>query len=264
IFLLALRSERVISRRTLLCLAPLLMIPVLFAEVKAAFVYLPLGLFVLYRRTLLRNPAALIGSLAGMALLLGVFLYAYNALHWSVRGKDFETNVVESFAYTFEPEQGYCAQQTGEMPRWGTLVYWYHQHVDGDPVKMLFGHGFGAARTQGQVLGTAAKKVYPLKIDRLGLTKFLWETGVLGVVAVLGVLAGAFRLAGRIARARDAVPWKRAVARGLQAAIPLFFMSFLYRNDLPYAAPSIFLFMAALGVLAWLNQKPRPALVQAP
>jgi hypothetical protein len=262
IFLLALRRERVISRRTLFALAPLVMIPVLFAEVKAVFVYLPLGLFVLYRRALLRNPLALVASIAGGALVLGGCLYAYNALHWSVRGKDFETNVIESFAYTFETEQGYYAEQTGEMPRWGTLVYWYQQHAGGDPMEMLFGHGFGASRTQGQVLGTAAADVWPLKIDRLGLTKFLWDVGVLGVGALLGILAGAFRLAGRIARAPDSVPWKRAVARGLQAAIPLFFMSFLYRNDLPYAAPSMFLLMAALGLLAWLNQKPRSA-VQA-
>jgi hypothetical protein len=61
--------------------------------------------------------------------------------------------------------------------------------------------------------------------------------------------------AGRAASDIRLPNWMRAIACALQAFIPLIMLSMAYRNDIPYAAPMMFIVMATLGLISWLNKQ---------
>lgn len=255
---LAMHRGGAIPKRRAVLLLPLLGAPLLLMEVKVFFFYLPVSLLVLYRQEVMRRPFAFLAGGVLTLIVMGGALLAYQALHWSVRGGDLEENVRSSFAYSFQSIAGYETAQEGALTRRGVLEYWWREHESGSTLHMLIGHGLGSARTQGQVLGEAAREHYPSNIDRTGIAMMLWEFGVLGVAALMGLGLGAFLKAGRLARSARLEPWQQALAAGLQAIIPLFFMSMLYRNDLPYAGPAMFMAMGTFGLLAWLGKQRRP------
>jgi hypothetical protein len=88
----------------------------------------------------------------------------------------------------------------------------------------------------------AQKKYAGLRIGYTGLSALLWDTGVLGVVCVLGMFASAFFTAGRLAahyrQQRDA--FRTALFEGLQAAMAVLALSLAHKNffvvHLPYQA----------------------------
>ena len=253
--LIALRRHRITSRRLFLVVLAFLTIPLLLMEVKIVFVYLPVALIVLYRESILRRPLSFIGTSAiGTIVLIGL-IGAYQFLHWSAKSMDLQRNVEERFMYSFEAKAGPQASRLGVMTRRETLEFWWDRHGTTNLLQTMLGHGMGSSKTGGLVTGDVARRYAPMHIDRLGLSSLLWDLGILGVLAVLGLLAGAFFKAGRLALNNSLESWQRGLASGLQAAVPLFALSIAYRNDIPYAAPMMFLLMTCFGLLAWLQRQ---------
>jgi phosphatidylserine synthase len=94
-----------------------------------------------------------------------------------------------------------------------------------------------------EVSNTLAQKKYPgMRIGYTGLSALLWETGVLGVVCVLGMFLSAFLAAGRLAthHRRRGDSFHTALFEGLQAAIAVLTLSLAHKNffvvHLPYQA----------------------------
>ncbi|HKY01020.1 MAG TPA: hypothetical protein VJM53_00545 [Burkholderiales bacterium] len=253
----AMRSEGVFSRRRFITLACLLGLPLLFMEVKIIFFYLPLAMAVLFRHQIRKRPHVFVlWCTLGLLMLFGLLL-SYQALHWSARGGNMTRNIANSFAYSFDEHSGDQAAETGIMTRRETLEFWAKRHDWSSMHEVLVGHGLGASRTVGMAQGEVALRYQPLFVDRTGLTQFLWDFGLIGVFATCGILLAFYRDCGRYAKASGLLPWQRAMARSLQAIAPLFFLSLLYRNDIPYAAPMMFLLMSALGLSAWLGKQVR-------
>ena len=238
-----------LSGRRLMLLIAVLGVPLLLMEVKVVFIYLPIGLAVIFRRDLLRRPVKTLlwGSVVCGLLAGGIAAYQY--LHWSVRGTTIEESVEKSFSYSFSR-----STETGALTRRGVIEFWWDKHGMDNLSETIIGHGLGAARTQGQTLGTMAVKYYPAKIDRTGVAMFLWDFGILGTAAFFCMLFGTFLRAGRIAKT-VAVTWQAGLAAGLQAVCVLAGLSSLYRNDIPYAAPMMFLLMGLFGLTAWLGKQ---------
>ena len=65
----------------------------------------------------------------------------------------------------------------------------------------------------------------------------------------------AFINAGRGAKDQNLLNWERGLAAALQAFLPVIFLSMMYRNDVPYAAPMMFIVMATFGLISWLNRQ---------
>ncbi len=254
LLLLAYRREKLISKRALLLMLMVVFFPLLLMEVKIVFFYLPVGLIVLYRNELLSRPMFAIGALSSGAVLLLGLLFAYQTLHWSAKSEDIQSNIERAFSYSFESRTG-GASEPGVLTRRGAIEFWWNEHADKNYTQLFLGHGLGSARTQGQVIGAMAIKNYPRIIDRTGLSMMLWEVGMIGVILLLWMWFLMWRLVARISRQKLLDVHHLAMAKGLHAIMPLFVMSLLYRNDIPYAAPMMFLLMASFGLISWLSRR---------
>ncbi len=259
LFLISFRLSRRIAGRRFILLLGVVLLPLLFMEVKVIFFYIPVGIAALLGGRLFRRPLLLLAYAIGSVALIAGFLAAYQAFHWSAQGEDWRENVERAFSYSFSSEAGYESARYGLLTRRGVLEYWFEQHGSGNWLETFVGHGLGAARTSGQVLGEQARAHYPKNIDRTGIAMMLWEVGLLGVLAMLGIWFAAFAKANRVVRVTGTSEWAHAVARGLRGALILVPMSFLYRNDIPYAAPMMFLVMAMFGLAGWLEHQRRAA-----
>jgi len=259
LFVLAIKRYKLIKNMKMFIACALLAFPIPFMEVKVVVFYFPLGLLVLYKDYLYRRPVKFLAGVIVSALVLFGMLVSLQALHWSLKGGTIEENMEKAFRYSFEVESRDGFHRDIKMSRLGVLVFWAEQHGTRRFINTIIGHGLGASRTQGQVMGVEAIR-YGKKIDQTGLSTMLWDVGLLGVFLLLAILAVMFLLAGKLSKVPELKDWQKALAGGLQSTIPLLFLSFSYRHDIPYAAPMMFLTMAIFGLIFWLNRQAAMAL----
>lgn len=250
--LLAAYREKLLDKKRTVLFLVLLAVPVLLAEVKAIFIYLPVALMLVYGAELKRRPVAFVALAIGCVLAVSALLLAYDRLHWSKRSGDFSTRVEKLFSYSFEDRPPSFQMRYGVMSRREAVSFWV-EHGTANAVATLIGHGIGSSRTEGLTLGHAARPYYPAPIDGTGLSLLLWEVGLIGTGAVFAMLLAGYQAARRLA-SKLSDPGRRAVARTLQVSFLLFLLSIPYRNDIPYAAPMMFMVMTAFGLLGWLNR----------
>ncbi|MEO5703108.1 MAG: hypothetical protein ABIQ54_04410 [Gammaproteobacteria bacterium] len=259
--LLALRRDGLLSTRKLLLALPFLFFPLLIMEVKVIVIYVPLCLFILYKDLIWRRPVAFFsGATAALMIMVGI-IFAYQALHWSAAGSNIEKSLESMVSYSFVKRLDAENRAKGIMTRREVIDFWWEKHDLDEPVSMLLGHGLGASRTQGMGHGHIAAKYAPRVIDYTALALILWDTGLVGIVAVLALIISAFRMAKRLSLSTRLDPWQKSLARGLHALIPIFLVSILYQGDIFYAAPMTFMLMTVLGLLAWLRNQEYSATV---
>jgi len=259
VMLLALHRERLLESHKLFMAIPLLLTPLLLMEVKVIVIYLPVALFILYKDVIWRRPLPFIGASLGVLMLIAGIIFSYQSLHWSASGANIERNIASMSSYSFVERLGPSARADGVMTRREVIEFWWQKHGLDEPVNMFLGHGLGASRTRGMGVGHIAAQYAPRSIDLTGLAVILWDTGLIGAAAVAALFISGYRRARRLSRSVHLDPWQRALAQGLRAVIPIFLISILYRSDIPYAAPMMFMLMMVLGLLAWLNNQDQPA-----
>jgi hypothetical protein len=240
----------------------LLAVPLVLAEVKVAFIYLVIALFLVYRRAILRNPLGFLSGSLVVGLVLAGGLLLYQEIHWGKNGRTFNENVEHFLGYSFEKETSIHRYRFGYMTRREAIEYWAARHDATNVGRTLFGHGFGSARTSGLVVGEAARPHYPRKIDSTGLSSLLWEFGVIGTVLAIGALISGFLICGRLCRHSGLLAWEQSLAGALQVLFLSLLISLPYRNDIPYAAPCMFLLMSGLGLTLWLCRRASGELLQ--
>lgn len=255
IVMLAFYKEKLCSKKEIFTASFLLVIPLLLMEAKIIFFYIPIALFFLFRKDVARRPFAFLGWSIVLASFLGGVLLIYQLFHWSAAGTDLQESFTKAFTYSFQSKVGYQSSDTAVLTRRGVLDFWITRHGSENFIQTMIGHGIGASRTVGQVTGCEAVRYAPANIDRTGLALFLWDFGIIGVILILGVIVGAYRQLSKTIRTHQGPRWQLALAAGLQAVLPLLLMSMLYRNDIPYAAPMMFILMAILGLGDWLSKQ---------
>ncbi len=254
--LLAFLKYNLVPKRRWLYLT-LLIMPMLFIEVKALFIYLPVALFILYKDLVFRDPLRfLLMSFAVFGGLVAM-LFIYQVYHWSGKSGDVTQNLSKMFAYSFQESAGQGKQEEGVMTRVEVITFWWDKQTLLNPSPLLLGHGPSASKTGGIEKGAIAQRYAPREIDRTGLALILWDFGIFGLAVLLWLLWRMYRLASTLVDRLADVRLK-ALAHGLQSIVPLFFLSMLYRNDLPYAPPMMLSFMLVLGLLVWLARQVQP------
>jgi hypothetical protein len=245
-FLLAMWKNGVMGTFKMGVLSVLLLSPMVVNQARVSVLYVLLIFIVIFWRDIVRKPGKFVLASAGMVGLVAVLMTALMLSHpggaltsWSA--------VVEK---AYEQQTVTVQQHEGryELSRWSVLTFWAQQHVRANPVQTLLGHGPGASREPDdtnvlEVTDTLAQKKYPgLRIGYTALSALLWDTGVLGVICVLGMFASAFFTAGRLAthyrRQRDG--FHTAMFEGLQAAMAVLALSLAHKNffavHVPYQA----------------------------
>lgn len=252
------------TKVVLLCVP--LMLPIFVNEAKISALYVPLIYIILFYRDIFVRPVKFI--LAGLAMLgaLAVLLTALTLAQPSGKLKTW-SDLVD---FTFERQTASMSGRAGqfsELSRWTALTFWVDEHVNANPANVLLGHGPGASRVQDggfDLASTLAEQRYGnLQIGYTALSAILWEVGVLGLIAVLGMFAAAFRNAQWLANyylERD--NRKAALFDGLAAAIALLALSLAHKDffvtHLPYQT-IIVLIMGYLAVARMRISEPDPS-----
>lgn len=220
------------------------------AEVKVALLLLPLAIAVLFRGELFRRPMRFLLVAALTSAVSFVGLLAYQAQFASTRTAEGQSlgRYVESVV-----ERSLDSQQinlaTGEMGRGTAIRFWWEVNRNAGVSQMLIGHGIGSSRIGGSVVGEAAAR-YRFRIDRSSLAIYLWEGGVLSVLALLSVLAFAMVASVKGASLYRDCPVGQAA---LSAGMPLLLIVALllpYNTDLANVQSLQLLVMLLIGQAA--------------
>jgi hypothetical protein len=235
-FLLAMWKNGAMGTFKMGVLSVLLLSPLVVNQARVSVVYVLLVFIVVFWRDIVRKPGKFLAASFGMAGLVAVLMTAIMLSNpggaltsWSA--------VVEK---VYEQQTVTVQQHEGryELSRWSVLTFWAKQHVRANPVQTLLGHGPGASREPDdnavlEVNDTLAQKKYAgLRIGYTGVSMLLWDTGVVGLICVLGMFASAFFIAVRLAAhyRRQGDGFRTAMFEGLQAAIAVLALSLAHKN----------------------------------
>lgn len=251
ILALSLRRYRQIS--TLGCAAvwAVALLVIGMAEVKVVVVLLPVGIATLFWREIYRRPVmALLGGVATLTLSLSVLL-VYNQLSTpgatTAQAHDLGGLMDATFGYSLDPSL--INKETGEMSRNAALVFWYHQGFQRDTLRGLVGFGPGASRSSSSFAVGEVARQYNFAIDRSSAAQLLWEVGLLGFLAYLGMIVWGGWLALRSA------PWfasdgTKATLEACGAGLAMMVVMLPYVRDLLEVPALAFTLMYLLGYAA--------------
>lgn len=206
------------------------LIPMFLSEAKVFFALFPLALFLLFKDRILLNPLKVLVSLFLLAVLLMAIFFTYSLLPGAKSQK--VSSLQEMFEQNVEYNLGHRGYGNAKLNRTTVYPFWAREHAHGDMlVHALIGHGPGST-SSGTALNReslAYKRYRGYGIGLTGLSSLLWEVGVFGTFAVVGMLLAAYRLGGRLVeRWQGTVHW--ATLKAAQIAIPLFSVSLLHNN----------------------------------
>jgi hypothetical protein len=240
--LLALWKNGATSLLRTALLSAVILSPLLVNQAKIAVLYLPLVFLVLFRRDFIVRPGKFLVAGVGVAGVFAVLMTALVLSHPSGRLQSWGELVdfVVARQTASIAERGY--DEYNALSRWTALTFWAEKHATANPIHTLIGHGLGASREQDATddVHTLAEQKYPgLNIGYTALSALLWDTGVVGLVTVLGMLASAFFMAGSLARQyRNRDPWRCALYEGLQAALAVLTLGLAHKDffivNIPY------------------------------
>jgi len=222
------------------------------AEVKFAVLLLPLAFAVIYVRQFLKKPIET--AFAMMAVL--VISFSVLVLYKTQFSGDGESQTVgEYVTNTFQSrsnDDDFVNYRTGELGRKAALVFWKQQHGVYALDKLLIGHGAGASRVGDMVVGEAAKR-WPFNIARSSLAILLWETGLIGSLAVIAMLSFAFLGLFRFVSDERLSHEQQSLAAGMSVAVMTVAASLPYNTDFLFAHQTQILLLLSLGYLAMLK-----------
>lgn len=189
IYPLSLWNNGLMSMKKLLLICGVGLAVILLGEVKIVFVWLPVGVFWVLRRRILKNVAAFIMFAALMAAFGSVTYGVYKALYWGDKHTKGSTTsgVLDSVGgYAFDPNG--VNYESGEISRGASLALWYR-----DPLptvqQRVIGYGPGASMTGASTgKGVVAARYRRLQIGATGLATLLWDVGIFGTLAFVSML----------------------------------------------------------------------------
>lgn len=251
-FLVARYRAGLLSLGRLALASPFLLSPLFLGETKVVVILFPLAFFVLFQREILSRPHV---AIMGVVLSVAVAVSA-GYVYLSLLGKSPEKQLRDTIDYNFG-DRGYGSAY---LNRTTVITHWVAEQGMDDPVSAVLGNGLGASH---DVSGGRVAKRYPgYRISLTAASTLLWDLGVIGAAMFFGVLALAWRTAGRLRKAaRDA--WVRADAAGIQSGLALFGIFVFYRNALLETMTFQIVFALVLGYLAWLHKREASGIARA-
>jgi len=242
--LLGMWKNGALSGFTTAVLSLLLLSPMAINEAKITALYLPLAFIVVFHRDIAHKPLKFLVAGASTAGLLAILMTALVVGSNSAKiqsSSDLVNLVISEQTASADQRQG----QYSELTRWTALTFWLKEHIRANPINTLVGHGVGASRENSAGLVSAetlAEKRYTgLRIGYTALSALLWDTGIIGLITVLGMFGAAFLTAGRLARYYEGKDkFRTGLFEGLQAGMAVLALSLAHKdffvNHLPYQA----------------------------
>lgn len=221
-------GHRTLSSTALYSLA--FSMPMALNEAKLFILLLPIGLFLLFRDRILKNPVKAATSGLLVLGLMASLLAGYSMLPGakSQHIASLDKYLDENLAYNIG-KRGYG---NSLLNRTTVYSFWWKENVGrGDYLKSIFGHGPGVTNSSSVVAtDTLANTRYRgYGIGLTGVSSLLWEVGLLGVFAVFMLIFMAYRLGGRLEkRWLGSRHWP--FIRAAQLSMPLVAISLFHNN----------------------------------
>ncbi|NVE00004.1 hypothetical protein [Massilia sp. BJB1822] len=259
-YALACWNRGLLSNKAVLGFSLLALVVILMGEVKAAFIWLPIALVFVLRQRALKNIFNLIGYSCLAAVLIGLIYYFYNILYWNDHMSHLNT-VADKLSvgggYFFDVNNINYA--SGEISRGASLALWYQDPVAG-LLQRLLGFGPGASKTGALGMGVIARRYAPLHVDATAVAVLLWEVGICGLLAYLGMLGAGLRAAWRFIRAGQGSAHQLA-AMETCCAMLILSLSLLFYNRTMLDEPTMqLLLLFCLGyIVQTVRFTPQPA-----
>lgn len=228
--LLQMWKDKMVSFFKLVIALPFVVIPLLLNESKVSVLLLIVVFIFLYRDDIFRKPARFIlASLFASVLVYGLLIaYAETYGHGKI-------TPMESVDMAIDANLGHTGYGGMELNRATVLAHWASEHFPKNVPAALIGHGLGASHesTEGAigVDNLATGQYYRKGIGLTSVSAILWDTGILGLICIIGLLVSSFLASGRLSRAaykRDR--WHSALFRGYQSAILVFVVLLFHSN----------------------------------
>ncbi|WP_157058471.1 hypothetical protein [Azoarcus sp. CIB] len=223
------------------------------SEVKVALIVLPISIILLYRVELIRRPFKGLVLVSGVLLLSLALTWGYMTQFSSDRTRAGQS--IDGYVETMisrATDTSSVNTRDGYMTRTSALVFWSAQHSLDDPLRMLLGHGIGASRVGGTVVGeTAARYMY--RLDASSATVFLWEIGIIGLTIVLLMFVAAGRMALRVCRNPAASVEERATGTAFAAMLPMYGAEIFYNTDFANIPQSQVIMIMMMGYLMFVS-----------
>lgn len=221
------------------------------AEIKFAVLLIPVAFGLLFLREFARRPLrGLVAILVGFSLAFGV-LVAYKAQYGR---SDNGQTMGEYFEGMFSSstDADFVNLKTREIGRVAAITFWASRHGIDDPLHLFVGHGAGASRIGDLVVGDAAKG-YPFNIARSALAILLWEVGLIGALAYVGLLAATYLRLFRQSLDSRLDADVRATCGSMAVAVVMFAAGLPYNTDLLFSHQIQVLLMMCMGYAAMMN-----------
>ncbi|WP_295578830.1 hypothetical protein [uncultured Lamprocystis sp.] len=265
---IAARQLNVISTTRLFLLSAPLTLPIFVNEAKVSIFYLLAVFAVLFGKDLIERPLRFLLALLPVSLVLIALMTSF-ALHAPSTARVESIPDLIRFTYEYNIEN----EEVGdELSRFGGLRFWIERHGLNDLAGTLVGHGIGYTRvaeietpyretTSATTDGIPVVINLKLNIGNTAVTALLWETGLLGLLLILGLLAATYRSAGRLERAYADIPERAAVLRAVRPATVIILITLAHKNVLVFDIAYQTLLMIIIGYVAYWE---RQAGVQVP
>lgn len=227
------------------------------AEVKFMILLLPFCFVIAFSRDILRNPVKGFLMVAlGFTLAFGIFL-AYKAQFANKVTTSTKEQYFESMFYG-QTETSFVSVRSRTQGRLAAIVFWFKHNPVKEPVSLLVGHGMGSSRVTMTFTGEAQAAHFE-RLDRSTLPILLWETGLLGTIAYLGILGSAYLAARRQSLDSQRSAQGRATSQSMAIAIVILVASLPYNTDLLGAHQLQLLFLLCVGYAAMKKSPEAPS-----
>jgi hypothetical protein len=271
-----------ISTNRVLIQAVCCVMTLVFAEVKAVVLLLPLLFVLYYGRDVFRRPVE-----SGLPVLAAIcvtvlLLSAYEPIHYDQIKKDRVTNIdtgkkaFEGWVGAVNPEKKITGvnvkhadrtaferilsnvnpdkKSVNEIGRVSHLILWGEKNlISKDILHSLFGYGIGTTQVSSVWSGEVAK-LYPYSMDISSSVILLWETGLVGHLVFVLMLLYAARESARLSRSDFIPSLYKIFLRVGRVALLLLIITFPYQNFVLRSVPMQLLLALFLGqILYWLG-----------
>lgn len=247
-----------VSLKKFIAIAIILIIPVILAEIKAAFVFLPLSFLaaILFLKTAptVRSRKIPFASVLISCILFSLFVISYNFLYSFRFGSIvsfYTTDTLTSYVYRSLDDR--AIQRGNYVPRIDALIFAYRSISQNWPT-LLFGAGAGniipTFKTNQSALKTFADRS---GANKTTLTNLLWELGLLASLIYLFIISLLFRDSYKLGRHNTVTS---TFSLGWSIVVILFILAVPYTNTFSLHALSfIFWYFSGLIVSVYYRQQ---------
>jgi hypothetical protein len=93
-----------------------------------------------------------------------------------------------------------------------------------------------------------------MQIGNTAVPAILWESGVVGLLCVFGMIWAGFRTAGRLARRHAHNPWRAGIFEGIQAAMAVIFVTLWHKRVFVFDVAYQTMIVLVFGYLAYWDR----------